>query len=201
MFMPIVNSAYSFTFKKDFDKLDGIYLVLQHMTFEEVVKDKELDPLKTYLACQLDEEKFKSDLVSLNLREETFLKLSDVDTKEVFAIPYCLLQNIPDHSIKKYKKLVFTVDLGAFENMEQLTHIEDIVNQHVKSALGIDSKSILYEYGEEYLSRKEYEKREEERIKRKKNCINPFSTIRDLSEKIKSLNSRIAALEEIAIHK
>lgn len=198
MFVPTVGVTYSFSFNPGYTDLDGIYCVTQILTLQEMLTDNN-DFLKNfYIKAGKTIETYNEDL--LKLKDYKVLKLLNPSTlnedSALFVSMYYLAKQ-PDHNVKKYYKLALGLNLGVFDNAENMSYLTANISQMLSSALGITNAPELFVIDEVWLTTDSYKDIEDNRTATGDSVINYFSENVRLQNTITDLRSRLAAYEEI----
>lgn len=194
MFTPYVGTVYKFTFKSPFNMYDGIYTVLRIMTFDEVVEDN-VNLLKLYVDASLTEEDFDNDINTI--RNDKILKLSTVnDDGNIVYIPMFLSLYEPDPNVKQYASLALGVNLGVFDNIEELNIIKHVIESTIAKKYGIPDSAAIFSINDIWMTDTEYAAIEHERAKYSKQLINLYSENERLRRELDSANIKIAYYEE-----
>jgi len=151
----MTDYVYSFVFKASFNSLDGIYRVASILSYPEVI-ELEISLLETiYKTNGLDEVVFNTDLPTI--RSGQIYKLVSVtDSKIIYYIPEHILKEIPNASVQKYLKLGLAVNIGIFEDPNDVSTLKSEVDQTVAAMVGSSNNSVIYTVDEEWMTTDQY---------------------------------------------
>jgi len=149
------NHVYSFSFISQFDQINGVYKVSSVLSYAETLKlNLDLFAL-TYKPNSISEETFKTDLDAI--RANKVYKLTDInDETIIYYIPEHILSEVPDGNVQKYFHLGLAIDLGVFDDSDQLSVIRTEVDQVIESMLGYPNKTIVYTVDNSWMTPTEY---------------------------------------------
>jgi hypothetical protein len=186
---------YKFIFKNDFSFFNGVYKVIQTLTYEEAINlgadffNDLYHPIgKTKIDLEQDSDLFRTDKI---------LKLKNVLTEKELYIPNVLNAFIPDSNVKKYYKLVIDINIGIFDNIDKLNAMSQIMQEHISSATGITNKPELTSYAEVWLTESEYQLIDNARDESSKKIINYFSETIKMQREIDSLKTKVQYYENL----
>jgi len=109
----------------------------------------------TYKPNSILETAFNDDLEII--RTEKIAKLSLVtDENTVIYIPEHFFDTIPDGSVQKYFRLGLAIELGIFDDADQLSTIRNEVEQIVESMAGVANKTVIYTVSNKWLTTTDY---------------------------------------------
>lgn len=194
MLTPNVGSTYKFKFKDAFSSLNGIYAVLKIMTYDECVADQ-IDLLAVYTSVGKTEIDYDNDLVTL--RTDKILKLQSISTSSIYYIPMFLGDGEPNVNVRKYLHMALGVDLGVFDNADQVMYIKSTLQEFLDGGLGITSEPIITEITSKqvWLTEDEYSVLEAARTTRKNSVINVYTENIKLRKLLDTANTKIANYE------
>jgi len=147
----VPGHVYNFKFKSLLSSLDGIYQVSSLLSYGELI-EADIDLLDTtYEAYGLTEEDFENDLDLI--RAGKVIKLVSVtDPDSIQFVPEHLLSEVPDGSVQKYYHLGLAIDLGIFDDAEQLTTLKDEIDQLIQAKAGVTNSSLIYSIDDAWMS-------------------------------------------------
>lgn len=197
--IPTVGIVYKFSFSPGYTALNGIYHVGQILTFQEMLKNNESLVDRFYALVDKSTEDYNADLA--HIRNDKILKLLNpdtlVDSGAIFA-PMYYLNSEPDFNVKKYYNLAVGLNLGLYENPEQLSYILTNLKQQFEAALGITNAPELFEINHKWMTKDDFETNVEDvRKSNATSILNYFSETKRLETEITKLRSKLAAYEDI----
>jgi len=194
-----VGYVYKLSFNPLLANYNGIYKILSFLTIEEL-RNIGIDLFKeTFEPLGITNEDFD---IEFNLfytqANSNIIKIQNVNNiTKVIYVPEYYISEVPSINVKPYQRLGLTVNLGIFNDKDELNLIKQEINDILSTKLGISSNTILFSVEEKWLSDDEYEIIDQER----KNNISNLSTIYsdniELNEMIARLHSLINVYEEI----
>lgn len=198
MFTPTVGVSYYFTFRLNFNTLNGVYHLVQSLTFKECI-DNNIDLMSTcFNLAGYTEEQYLLDLDTI--KENNILKLVNPDTMDADSaiyIPFIYLDKVPDHRIKKYYKLALGLNLGVLDNVELMEATIATMKEHISAATGITDDPTLFEISHVWLTDDQYNDIEASRDQSAKKILNYFTENVRYEKEITRLRSKLVAYEEI----
>ncbi len=190
-----IDKAYKFTFENRFSELNDIYLVTRIMTFKEVINDNVDLGNMLYERVNLTKADYENEVTKF-LNDKIY-KVVQPDRDEILYLPNSILQYAPDPNVKRYMKLVVSLDLGVFDNVETLEHVARIMQEHISGSTGILKTPELDSYGYKWLSEEDYLVQESKRDESLKTVTNFFTACNTLQKERDRLITKLAAYEEI----
>ena len=151
----VPDFVYDFKFKSSLSTLDGIYKVLGILSYTEVVS-LGLDLFKiTYEPNSITVEVFDNELDQI--RAGKIAKLIAIDNPEnIQYIPEYMFDKVPDGTVQRYLKLGLAINLGIFDDAEQLSVIRSEVEQVIAAMLGVNNSTIIYTTDKVWMTSNEY---------------------------------------------
>lgn len=198
MYFLELNKIYHIKCVTQFDALDGVYEIVQKKNYPELIRDNIDMVANCYSKVGLDQQAWEADAV--NMQNDTFYKLEyPGDTAKRFSIwlPDSKIATYPDSNVFRYKKLMMLVDLGIFDNDDEITSISNTIKNLIATNLGIDTDPRVSAYDDMWLSGQQYKDIENIREAAKGTIVNYISENNKLVNQLAEANSRIAALEEL----
>lgn len=197
MFTPYVGTVYKFTFISPFNSFNGIYKVLRIMTFDEVQSDQ-IDLSEIYTLSGKTVEDYDND--AIELRKDRILKLEDINnSSSIRYIPMSFGETEPDPNVKKYATLALAVNLGVYDNKNQVAFVKDTIQSIVAKSLGVEDSVYLFTMRDVWMSVSEYNQKEAERIEKKESLINLYSEVLRLRKDLDSANTKISYYEDLLV--
>ena len=194
MFTPYVGTVYKFSFAAPFNAYDGIYTVLRIMTFDEVLADN-VNLLKLYTDVSKTEEDFNDDINTI--RNDRILKLEDINNKDnVRYIPSFLSLYEPDPNVKQYASLAICINLGVFDNIEELNIIKNLLESTIAKKYGIPDSAAVFSIKNIWMTETEYAIEERKRAVTSRTMINLYSECERLRRELESANVKIRYYED-----
>lgn len=191
----VTNHVYDFTFKSALNKWNGIYRVNAILSYAEMVSlNLDLFTL-TYQPNSLTEDNFNTDLDQI--RTGKIVKLISVtDETVIHYVPEHLFDLVPDGSVQQYYRLGLAVNLGVFDDPEQLNVIKTEVEQVVNSMLGVTDSVVIYTVNSAWMTTAEYKTLEDARKAAVTRVRNHYTDKLDLIRQIDSLKTLINYYED-----
>lgn len=194
MFTPYVGTVYKFTFNAPFNNYDGIYTVLRIMTFDEVLSDN-VNLLKLYTDVGKTEDDFNEDINTI--RADRILKLVDInDENNILHIPSFLSLYEPDPNVKQYASLAIGINLGVFDNIDELNIIKDLLESTIAKKYGIPDSAAVFSIKNIWMTDTEYAEAEAARAVNSRQLVNLYSENERLRRELESANVKIRYYEE-----
>ena len=191
----VPNHVYKFEFISIFDKLDNIYKVESVLSYPELVS-LNIDLFKeTYKKNDVDVSIFNSNLN--NIRSGKIYKLSSIRDKSIHYIPEYTLIKIPDGTIQRYLQLGLAIDLGIFNDADQLSVLKDEIDQIVATMTGTQNKTIIYTVKDVWMTKTEYNTLDDLRKDNITKITNHYTDKLELIKQIDSLKVLVDHYENI----
>ena len=195
MVIPDIDQICRFTFVASWAALDGIYKLTQQLSFNEI-KNSDIDLVATtYTLANKTAGDYENDLPTFT--DLTFLKLQKVDTETVIYVPSTFISKIPEYDIHARTKLVLTLDLGVFNDISEIDTISNTIKSIISTSYGIIEDPVIFSYGTEYLSDREYSDIEDARELNKTTVVNYYSETQRLIEELNNAKNKIIAYESL----
>lgn len=202
-----VGWTYKFTFTNDFTALNGVYTVVKIYSYDELINDgiDLAEGLYAYVgktAADLD-----NDVATY--RDTNIYKIVNPDDSAVmYYVPEPVILTIPDPNIARYSKLVLGVNLGIFDNEDQLNSVIATLNEILSKTVGLFDAPQLFTVGHSWLTPDEYAALEAARATDSREVVNFYSQTQQLLEinsklvtQIETLTSYVVNLSECLCNK
>jgi hypothetical protein len=196
-----IGYVYKFTFKPLLSFYDGIYKVLSYLSIEEM-RNIGVDLFKeTFEPLSISQEDFNSEFeIFYTQQNSNIIKIQNVnDISKVVYIPEYYISKIPSINIKPYQRLGLTVNLGVFDDIEEISLIKQEINDILYTKVGISSNTIVFSVEEKWLTDDEYELIDQARQDNISNLSTIYSDNIELTKTISQLQSLINAYEDIIL--
>jgi len=198
---PAVGAVYKFKFAEDYQYWNGVYKVVQILSYDEYLDNGRTLIDDFYTACGLDEARLVADLPSI--RASSVLKLTapddTSDQKECYA-PLCFVNEAPDSNVKKYYKMGMICTIGVTEGPDDLEFAKQSFVEVIEASLGVTPDPVFVTLNNgEWMTQDEYNQILAERDASKKKVINYFSQCKKLEQEVASLKTKLAAYEKVII--
>ena len=193
--------VYKFEFKTILNNLNGIYKIISFLTVEEM-RNIKIDLYKdTFEPLGITEAEYETEFHEFyEVSNSDVLKLQNVDNvaKTIYIPEYYILL-MPSINIKPYQKLGLSINLGVFEDSEELELIKNEISDIVATKVGIPNNTIVFSYEEKWLTDEEFNIVRQAREDAITNLSTIYSNNIELSEQISNLQGIINAYEEILL--
>ena len=187
--------AYDFKFKSLLSSLNGIYQVSSLLSYEELINTNVDLFASTYEPLGLDEVAYDSDLNSI--REGKTAKLVSVNNpEEIWYVPEHLFDIVPDGSVQRYLHLGLAVDLGVFDDSEQLELLKEEIEQIVQTKVGVSQSAIIYSVKDAWMSKSEFQLIESARLINIEQTNNHYTDKLKLQKEVDRLKTLITYYED-----
>lgn len=187
--------AYDFKFKSLLSSLNGIYQVSSLLSYEELINTNVDLFASTYEPLGLDEVAYDSDLNSI--REGKTAKLVSVNNpEEIWYVPEHLFDIVPDGSVQRYLHLGLAVDLGVFDDSEQLELLKEEIEQIVQTKIGVSQSAIIYSVKDAWMSKSEFQLIEAARLINIEQTNNHYTDKLKLQKEVDRLKTLITYYED-----
>lgn len=197
MLTPYVGTVYDFVFVSPFSIYNGIYKVLRILTYDEIISDN-IDISTIYIETGQTEEDYNT-AVTEYLRTDKFLKLEKINDKSILYIPYSLTELEPDPNVKKYSRLAIAVDLGIFDNINDIQFAKNTIESMIDKGLGVGESTHAFSIEEVWLTLEDYNEEVKKREERKQGLINLYSEVLRLRQELDNQNTKIKYYEDLII--
>lgn len=190
-----VGITYHFTVDPPFDMVTGVYTVNGILSYTEAV-DQGIDISEIYDKYGVSLSVFHADLNTI--RNGSILKLINPDfpNETPIYLPSIYVTIVPDHNVKKYRELVFAINLGTMDDNILLDSIGTNISEYLKSAIGVDTPPQLFELKSIWMTEEEYSILESERQSKASTVVNYFSECIRLRNEVDQLRNKLSAYEE-----
>lgn len=191
--------VYHFDFKLLLNDYNGIYKLLSFLTIEEI-RNNELDLFSlTFEPLGVSKEDFEAEFEIFYVQENSnIMKLQDVnDITKTIYIPEYYINKIPSFNVKPYQRLGLSINLGLFEDSNELELIKNEVNEILATKIGISNNAVVFSVEEKWLTNDEYEIIKQQREDNISDLSNIYSDNLELIKQITNLQSINNTYEEI----
>ena len=156
MLLPALNTISDYQFTTGFTSLNGIYTLVELLTYNQAVAQGVDFVANLYTPAGLSSTQYTTD--ASNYLNDTVLVLQSVNTTPTVTlyVPGSLLAMIPDSMVSCYNKLAIGVNLGVFADQTTLNWIITEINNILSSALGVTNPAVLYSLGTTYMRVSDY---------------------------------------------
>jgi len=190
----IPDYVYKFTFKSALSVLNGIYRVTGVFSYAELFT-LNIDLYKTtYGPNGIAEPVFEADLDIIRLGEIAKLVHID-DPNNIQYIPFHMFAEVPDGSIQRYFQIGIVVDLGIYDNAEQLSTLKSEIEQTVEAMTGIDNNALIYTIKNTWMSIPEYQVIDTTRTNAISRVSNHYVDKKSLQKEVDSLRTKLIHYE------
>ena len=196
MLTPSVGTAYNFTFTVPFNVLNGIYVVQAIYNYEETVANL-IDLSSLYTEVNKTAEDFNKDLPTI--KSGKIYKLSSTTKNLIKYIPEHLQELEPNANVKEYMRLAIGVDLGMFDNMNDVNYVINTLKAILSSGVGITTTPIVSSLNKEWLTVDAYNAYEHTRATNKTKMVNLYTENKKLQEELEAAQTKITAYEKTLI--
>jgi hypothetical protein len=197
---PVVGATYNFIFVSGYDALNGIYQLVQIMSYDEYLEN-EGDIDKDFFTPNNKSDELATEIV--NVRDSKILKLvdpdGDDDAEPVYA-PLYYLKETPDFNVHKYQQLGIIANIGFAYSAEDVEFIKNTISDTVVAATGITPDPKLVVIKEQWMTEDQYNELLEERDETKKKVLNYYSENLQLEKRLAAVNTKLKAYEELIIN-
>ena len=197
----VADKYYKFSFVEDFVTLDGIYKVLQLMSYSEIINET-IDMVASLYSKVYAEDAATAawELARAGLIHNTFYKLQSVtDETVIIMAPEAILTEYPNASVDQFCKIMLNIDLGLFANQDDLDTIGQIITEQLHARLGITPNPQILIYDKQWMADVEYDEIEAARVASREAVVNYYSEAVRQSAEITVKDAKIAALEAIIV--
>ncbi len=153
MIIPTLNSICGYTFTTGFTTLNGIYTLVEVMTYTEAQTEGINFVTYLYTPAGLPSTQYATD--SPNYVTNRVLKLIPANQvagqTPMLYVPESLIATIPDPMVSCYNNLAIGVSLGYFEDQTTLAWVISEINQVISSTVGTSNSAVLYSLGTQYM--------------------------------------------------
>jgi hypothetical protein len=163
MIIPAINAVCSYAFTQNFASLNGIYTLEDVTSFNEAVANGVNFIADLYTPAGLAASQFTTDAPTY-VKDAVLHLLPKNSTQVPLFVPASVLNSIPDPMVSCYNNLAIGIQLGLFEDPDQLTWVIAELNQLLGSAVGTTSGPVtLFSLGTEFLRVVDFDTRQAER--------------------------------------
>lgn len=192
------NHVYKFTFKSVFSALNNIYRVESITSYAELLSNNIDIYTVTYKANNATDDAFKADLDTI--RSGRIIKLVLITNEStVIYIPEHLFDKVPDGTIQKYLKVGLAIQLGIFDNINDLNEIVDEVEQIIITKTGIANKTNIFKISDAWMTKSEYQIIDDTRKAAITRISNHYTDKQKLLQTVDSLKTKIKYYEDLLI--
>lgn len=190
--------TYRLTFVSGFESLNGLYTVSKLLSHEEMLIN-EFSILDFYLAVGKTETEFLAD--KLDYINYDYIKITSItDETKIYYTNALLLQNIPDFSAQPYQQLGIAINIGIYEDENDVIGITNAIKTLLESNYGIVCTPSLFSHNaKQWLTDAQYQAIVDERLAHKTVVVNEHMLLNQLSIENASLRAKIASLESFLL--
>ncbi len=191
----VPNYVYKFIFKTSLSVLDGIYRVVSILSYSEIIADN-IDIFKsTYEPNGISEAGFNTDLATIK-SGQIYKLISVYDEGNIQYIPEHQLTEIPDGSVQKYLQVGLAINLGIFDDADQLSSIKSEIDQTIAATVGINDGSLIYTVKGVWMTAGDYNAIRDDREAAISRISNHFTDKVALQKQIDSLTTLVKYYED-----
>jgi len=193
-----LNKIYYFQCVSQFSTLNGIYEVIQKKTYPELISDGIDMVALCYDKAGLTSDDWDADAESM--QNDVFYKLaapSDNLDQPFIWLPDSKIAAYPDSSVYRYKKLMVMLNLGIFEDSNELSSSMQTIKNLLLANHGISTDALVTKYSDIWLTEAQYDNVVQSRDSLKGTTVNYISENNRLVSELNQANARIAALEAL----
>lgn len=199
MYLMEIDKIYIFKFIPGYESLDGVYKVVQKLTFDEILSTGVDMMAGFYSLVEKDDSVYEADRV--DFKNEVFLKLlkpSDVSLEtSAIWVPTSKLKEYPNPNVKEYDRLSAVIDLDVFESAQDISVLQTMIYDLIHFRFGIETTVDVVKYDSVWYTNEMYDDLMAEREQHKADMDNPIVQVNELNAELTEARARIAALEEI----
>lgn len=158
MLLPDINTVSYYQFTTEFTSLNGIYTLVELITYNQAVGTGVNFTTSLYAPAGLTTAQFITDSPSYANDTVLVLKpITDPTGNVVIYAPESILALIPDSMVGCYNNMAIGVYLGVFDDQTTLNWVISEINSILSSTLGITSPAVLYSLGSQYMKVADYQ--------------------------------------------
>lgn len=174
--------TYSFKFTNDFKTLNNVYTVVKIYSYDEFISDN-LD-LYTLLYSRVAKSYAELEVDVQEYRTQQIFKLRNPDNYEdILYVPEGIIAEVPNFNVKKYAKLVISLNVGVYPNEEELTYAVNSMQEYLQVILGFANNPLITAIRYVWLTDDEYNETIGDREKNKE-VVNYYSKCIELEKEI-----------------
>lgn len=174
--------TYSFKFTKDFETLNNVYTVVKIYSYDEFINDN-LD-LYTLLYSRVAKSYESLEVDVQDYRTQQIFKLRNPDNyDDILYVPEGIIAEVPNFNVKKYAKLVISLNVGVYPNEEELAYAVNSMQEYLQVILGFANNPLITAIRHVWLTDEEYQNTIGDREKNKE-VVNYYSKCLELEKEI-----------------
>ncbi len=193
------NYVYNFSFKSEFESLDGIYKVLGILSYEELLATGiDLIP-QLYTPQSLTEVDFENDLTQI--RTSQIFKLQSVDDEGIIQfLPEVHLKNVPDANVQQFLDLAIACKIGVHIDPDTVSTLRSEIQQVIEAMIGEAHTAEIYTVDKKWLTETEFQAIEAARAASITTVSNHYTESVALQLEVDRLRTLIAGYETTLIN-
>lgn len=197
MLTPYVGTTYKLAFTNPFNVADGIYTVMKIMTYDEAIGDNVVLN-QIYIDAGKTDADYQNDIPTL--RTDKILKIKSVSDDKLRYVPMSFLKYEPNANVKEYMRLVIGVDLGVFDNMNDVLYLKNTIQNLIDGGMGINNEPLIAAVNTTvWMTEEEYNQTVVSRESRKNTLINLYTENARLRKELDAANVKVAGYENTLI--
>lgn len=197
MLTPYVGTTYKLAFTNPFNVADGIYTVMKIMTYDEAIGDNVVLN-QIYIDAGKTDADYQNDIPTL--RTDKILKIKSVSDDKLRYVPMSFLKYEPNANVKEYMRLVIGVDLGVFDNMNDVVYLKNTIQNLIDGGMGINNEPLIAAVNTTiWMTEEEYNQTVVSRESRKNTLINLYTENARLRKELDAANVKVAGYENTLI--
>lgn len=197
MLTPYVGTTYKLAFTNPFNVADGIYTVMKIMTYDEAIGDNVVLN-QIYIDAGKTDADYQNDIPTL--RTDKILKIKSVSDEKLRYVPMSFLKYEPNANVKEYMRLVIGVDLGVFDNMNDVFYLKNTIQNLIDGGMGINNEPLIAAVNTTvWMTEEEYNQTVVSRESRKNTLINLYTENARLRKELDAANVKVAGYEKTLV--
>lgn len=187
-----------FTFVDQFTSLNAPYTLVRVMSWDDSLSQG-YQVVDVYTRVGLTADDYNAALSTLLGSNILVLRSVEDTTIADLVIPEVLMASVPDTSIKLYPKVFLALNLGYYQDLEQISWLQTEVQQLISALTGSTGDALIMTKSEKWLTDAEYKEIEDARIDTVDQVDSTYTKYLAVLKENENLKAKNAALEEIII--
>lgn len=158
MILPVLNSICAYSFTTNFTSLNGIYTLVEMMTYAEAQVEGIDFVTYLYTPAGLTASQFTID--AGNYTTDRVIKLIPVNATpsgpSMLYVPESLVASIPDAMVSCYNNVAIGIVLGAYADQTTLAWVLGELNSILTATTGVTAPATLFSLGTQYMKISDY---------------------------------------------
>jgi hypothetical protein len=148
----VIEKIYNVEFIDDLSAMNGLYKVIAIMGYSEIDALLE-DPVELLYELAGKRTQYITDRTMYTFRNQVHYLIQQLDGQKLkLYVPESLIASVPDGNYTQMAKFLLAVEIGIFDNQDELEALSFDIQTMVRDRIGISPTALLTIFGHEYLN-------------------------------------------------